>query len=200
MTSHADLVAARKQSLRADLLTSRRARSEPDRVAARAAVAAHLWPRLQHCAIVCAYLPLATEPLLPSLLDRLHAAGVRVLVPVAAADAPLDWTDYPTPVSPGAFGIAAPTGPRRGAGAVTMADVVLVPALAVDDAGHRLGRGGGHYDRSLALLPAGPPARATELIAVLFDGDERPELPFDAHDVAVDAVVTPTGGLRQPAR
>lgn len=200
MMSDADRVAALKESLRGDLLTSRRARSEPDRVAARTAIAAHLWPRLRHCDIVCAYLPLATEPLPRSLLDRLHVVGVRVLVPVVAADAPLDWTAYPIPVEPGAFGVAAPTGPRWGADAVTRADVVLVPALAVDDGGRRLGRGGGHYDRSLALLTVATPVRVPELIAVLFDGELRPELPFDDHDVAVDALVSPTGGLHRLAR
>jgi 5-formyltetrahydrofolate cyclo-ligase len=77
--------------------------------------------------------------------------------------------------------------------------VVLVPALAVDAEGHRLGRGGGHYDRSLALRPDRGASGAGALIAVLFDGERVPILPFDAHDVAVDAVVTPTGGV-QPGR
>lgn len=201
MTPDPDRVAERKQTLRPELLAVRRARSQPDRTAARAAVAAHLWPRLLGCTVVCAYLPLPTEPLLPELLDRAHAAGIRVLVPVVTADAPLDWTEYPTPTSSGPFGIAEPTGPRLGAAAVALADVVLVPALAVDVAGHRLGRGGGHYDRSLALLRDHEPGRTrppTELVAVLFDGELLPSVPVDDHDIAVDAVVTPAGGLHAP--
>ena len=176
---------------------ARRARSQPDRSAARTAIAGHLWPRLLRCAVVCAYLPLPTEPLPPSLLDRLSAAGVQVLVPVVAADAPLDWTNYPTQTRSGPFGIAEPTGPRRRPAAITGADVVLVPALAADPDGHRLGRGGGHYDRTLALLPVrtSGAARTTELIAVLFDEELLPRVPFGSHDVAVDAVVTPSGGL-----
>ena len=201
--SDADQVAADKESLRRQLLAGRRARSRPDRASARTAIAAHLWPHLLRCGVVCAYLPLATEPLAPSLLDRLTAAGVRVLVPMVAADAPLDWTDHPAPTTSGPFGIAEPAGPRLGPDAVTTADVVLVPALAVDREGHRLGRGGGHYDRSLALLaPAGPGAAGTkrnELIAVLFDGELLPSVPFDTHDIAVEAVVTPAAGLRGPA-
>lgn len=199
----ADQVAAGKGSMRAQLLTGRRDRSSSDRAAARTAIATHLRSRLLRCTVVCAYLPLATEPLEPTLLDELHAAGVRVLVPAVSTDAPLDWIEYPAQTIHGAFGIAEPTGPRLAPGAIAGADVVLVPALAVDAAGHRLGRGGGHYDRSLALLSTDIPATATgrpELIAVLFDGELLPSVPFDDHDISVDAVVTPTGGLCRLAR
>ena len=207
MTTDHDQVAARKQLLRRRLLDIRRARTEPERAAARTAIADQLWPRLLRCTTVCAYLPLTTEPLSLSLLDRLAAAGIRVLVPIVATDAPLDWTDHPSPTRSGAFGIAEPIGPRLGADAVTEADVVLVPALAVDGRGHRLGRGGGHYDRSLALLPpggslpsAGPSStaghRRSELIAVLFDDELLPSVPVDDHDIAVDAVVSPALGVR----
>ena len=191
--------AARKQELRRLVIAARLSRSGADRAAAQAANVEHLFERLCRARVVCAYLPLATEPLSTALLDRLHGADVGVLVPVASSDAPLDWTTYPTATVVGAFGIAEPSGPRLGAVAVRTADVIVVPALAVDESGHRLGRGGGHYDRSLALLagpplPAGPlPSR--ELIAVLFDGEMVPELPAAAHDVRVTAVVTPTAGL-----
>ena len=194
----AEQVATDKQALRRHLLAGRRARSEPDRTAARVAIDTHLWPHLLRRRVVCAYLPLPTEPLPPALLDRLTAAGVRVLVPVVAADGPLDWTDYPAPTTSGPFGIAEPVGRRLGASAVIGADVVLIPALAVDPAGHRLGRGGGHYDRSLALLPVDPVGtgvQKAELIAVLFDDELSPAVPFDGHDITVDAVVTPDGGL-----
>lgn len=199
---NADQVAVLKQSVRQPLLAGRRERSQPDLAAARTAIAAHLRPRLLRCAVVCAYLPLPTEPLAIALLDELHAAGVQVLVPIVSPDAPLDWTRYPTPASTGPFGVAEPTGPRQGPEAVTRAGVVLVPALSVDTAGHRLGRGGGHYDRTLALPAADGPGTATgrpELIAVLFDGELVPSVPFDAHDIRVDAGVTPTGGLQRLA-
>jgi 5-formyltetrahydrofolate cyclo-ligase len=194
----ADEAAAAKQALRRRLLAARRSRPGSDVAAARSAIAGHLSARLQQCAVVCAYLPLPTEPLEPTLLDGLVEAGVRVLVPIVAPDAPLDWTDHPTPTVQGPFGTAEPVGPRAGPDAIIGAEVVLVPALAVDRVGSRLGRGGGHYDRSLALLagersPAGGPGPV--LIAVLFDGELLPEVPFDRHDIRVDAVVTPSGGL-----
>ena len=68
-------------------------------------------------------------------------------------------------------------------------DVVLVPALAVDARGNRLGRGGGSYDRALR--------RATGLtIAVLYDGEHVDAVPTEPHDVAVGALVMPTSSVR----
>ena len=67
---------------------------------------------------------------------------------------------------------------------------MLVPALAVDGAGRRLGRGGGHYDRTLALLTS-----ATRRIAVIFDDELIDNVPADVFDERVTAAVTPTRGL-----
>ena len=64
-------------------------------------------------------------------------------------------------------------------------DVVIVPALAVDGRGFRLGYGAGFYDRALPRYR--PPARA---VAVIFDFQLAPELPIGPHDVAVDTIVT----------
>jgi 5-formyltetrahydrofolate cyclo-ligase len=66
---------------------------------------------------------------------------------------------------------------------------VVVPALAVDRRGVRLGRGGGSYDRALARLAAGATA-----VALLHDGELLDALPAEAHDRAVTAAVTPSGG------
>ena len=72
--------------------------------------------------------------------------------------------------------------------------LVLLPALAVDGAGTRLGQGGGHYDRTLALLPSTRPGRPV-LAAVVRDPELLPAgaLPREAHDVPVDAALTPSG-------
>jgi 5-formyltetrahydrofolate cyclo-ligase len=74
--------------------------------------------------------------------------------------------------------------------AVARADAVLVPALAVDQAGHRLGRGGGSYDRALARV--GP---LIPLIALLYDDELVDRLPVASHDVPVRAVVRPASGI-----
>ncbi|SDO35305.1 5-formyltetrahydrofolate cyclo-ligase [Nakamurella panacisegetis] len=196
MTQDPASVAAGKSALRRPLLAARARRAPEDRAAAAAANTAHLLTALRGARIVCAYLPLPTEPLEAALLDLLVERGVSVLVPVVRADAPLDWCRHPAPTGPGAFGIAEPAGPRLGPTAVAGADAVLVPALAVDRAGRRLGRGGGHYDRTLALLRDVRP----ELVGVLFDGELLEHVPADRHDIAVTSVVTPAGGWHRLRR
>jgi 5-formyltetrahydrofolate cyclo-ligase len=81
-----------------------------------------------------------------------------------------------------------PAGCPLGPDAVARADLVLVPALAVDRAGVRLGRGGGSYDRALARVAA-----KTLVVALLYDGEVHDALPAEAHDRVVSAVLSPAG-------
>ena len=189
---HDDQPADHKQDLRRRLLATRAARPTADRTEAATANAGHLLDLQLPPLVVCGYLPLPSEPLATDVLDALLARGHTVLVPVVRAGAALDWCRYPTPTAAGPFGILAPTGPRYGPEAVRTAQLIMVPALAVDRAGHRLGRGGGHYDRTLALLTdeSAPPL----LLAVLFDGELVDHVPTEFHDVPVDAALTPAGG------
>ena len=190
-------VAAAKARLRPPLIAARRARNQAQRAAARDAVAARLTAKLSGAAAVAGYLPLPTEPFTARVLDALVAAGTRVIVPVVMAAAPLDWCEYPAPLRAGAFGIEEPVGARLGAAAISEVDAVLVPALAVGRDGHRLGRGGGHYDRTLALLADLSAAGLPERIAVVFDDEVLDSVPFDGLDQRVSAVVTPGDGPRQ---
>lgn len=83
---------------------------------------------------------------------------------------------------------AQSTAELRGPEALARASVVLVAGLAVDRAGTRLGQGGGWYDRALRFTSAGAP-----VIACVFDWEYTEELlPREAHDMAVDGVLTPT--------
>ena len=91
---------------------------------------------------------------------------------------------------PGPRGLLEPGEPPRGVGAIARADAVLVPALAVDRAGNRLGRGGGSYDRALARV--GP---LIPLIALVYDGELVEHVPAEAHDVPVRAAVSPRAGI-----
>ena len=68
-------------------------------------------------------------------------------------------------------------------------DVVLVPLLAFDRSGYRLGYGGGYYDRTLARFRAEGPVKA---IGLAFAEQEVDAVPFDAYDQRLDVVVTPT--------
>jgi 5-formyltetrahydrofolate cyclo-ligase len=145
-----------------------------------------------HSATVCAYVPVGTEPGSIALLDALRAAGRRVLLPIVTGAAPLDWGVYfgADSLVPGPYGLREPGGLRLGPGAVANADAVLVPALAVDRGGVRLGRGAGHYDRSLTSVRA-------PLVAVIRDDELVERLPAESHDVLMTAVLTPTGGFRE---
>jgi 5-formyltetrahydrofolate cyclo-ligase len=130
------------------------------------------------------------EPGSLRLLDALRDGGTEVLLPVVVTDG-LDWARYAGPegLVADALGTRAPDGPRLGAAALAATDAVLVPALAVDRRGIRLGRGGGYYDRALAVAPADVP-----LIALLHDGELVERLPADAWDRTVTATVTPAIG------
>jgi 5-formyltetrahydrofolate cyclo-ligase len=72
---------------------------------------------------------------------------------------------------------------------------VLVPALAVDRGGHRLGRGGGHYDRTLALLSRLRAERLPPRIALVYDEELLDAVPVDQLDQLVTAVITPSSGV-----
>ena len=83
------------------------------------------------------------------------------------------------------MGLLEPVGRVLGPESIATADAVLVPALAVDERGVRLGRGGGSYDRALARVPVG-----TFVCAVLNASEQVTRVPASAHDRAVRAVVT----------
>ncbi|MGI8414942.1 MAG: 5-formyltetrahydrofolate cyclo-ligase [Nakamurella sp.] len=179
-----------KAEWRRNALARRRARSVDEIAAARAAIGAHLRTELAGAKMVGCYLPLPSEPLDAGLSVTLQTAGVRVLLPIAHPDAPLDWVEYTTEsaVRRGAFGIDEPAGRALGPDAIGGADVVLIPALLVDRSGVRLGRGGGHYDRTLSAVRG-------DRIAVLFDDELVERLPVEDFDVPVTAIVTPSGGV-----
>ena len=93
------------------------------------------------------------------------------------------------PFAPGAFGILEPVGGE----VVALADhdAVLVPLTAFDESGHRLGQGGGFYDRALASLPAEEARPVT--VGVAYEFQQVAEVPQDPWDVPLDAVVTDAG-------
>jgi 5-formyltetrahydrofolate cyclo-ligase len=188
-----------KAELRRSLLAARRARSPERRRADAAALAAGLPAVLDGVPDpICLFVAVGGEPgatpdgALP-VLDAARALGRRVLLPVTVGAAPLDWAPFTgrDSLGPGPHGLLEPVGPRLGPDAVADAGLVVVPALAVDHRGVRLGRGGGHYDRTLPL--AGPQTRLVALVAD--DGLVPGPLPAEHHDVAVHAVWRPATGL-----
>jgi len=187
-------VAGEKAALRRRLLADR-ARLSPDQraAAARALRDAVLeMPQMQMAGTIAAYYSLSSEPDTHGLVYALWKRGGYVLLPLLRPDADLDWASYEGPDSlrPGPRGLAEPSEPPRGMDAVTRADLVLVPALAVDRSGLRLGRGGGSYDRALARVAPGIPT-----IALLYDGELLDEVPADSHDQRVRLVARPSAGI-----
>lgn len=198
-----------KIALRTRLLTARQSLSDAELASAAAKIQDQLLSLVRRKApsTIAAYVPVGTEPGgadLPDVLSRALPAGGRLLLPVLLADNDLDWAAYPSSDDPfpagGALararrGLREPTGPRLGVDAVRAADLVLVPALAVDRHGVRMGRGGGSYDRVLARL--GDPGPLT--VALLHDGEFVDEVPAEPHDRAVHAVITPTAASAFPS-
>jgi 5-formyltetrahydrofolate cyclo-ligase len=186
--------AARKQQLRATVLAARREMSETDRAAAGRALRDAVLedPPAQMAGTIAAYVSVGTEPATRALLFALWKRGSYVILPLLKPDGDLDWASYEGPESlverPG--GLLEPGEPPRGVSAVCSADLVIVPALAADGRGYRLGRGGGSYDRALARV--GP---AVPTIALLYDGELLDEVPVAPHDQPVRAIARPGHGI-----
>ncbi|MBJ7337873.1 5-formyltetrahydrofolate cyclo-ligase [Mycolicibacterium sp.] len=184
-----------KAHLRAAILSARRAVTPDVRDAEADALRKRLVEMTRPGDTVCAYVPVGSEPGSPALLDALVAAGARVLLPVARADAagvpvPLNWGEYRGVLVAARFGLREPPEPWLSAEAIGAATTVVVPALAVDRDGVRLGRGAGFYDRSLPL--ADPEAR---LVAMVRDDEVVDRLPGEPHDISMTHAVTPGQGL-----
>jgi 5-formyltetrahydrofolate cyclo-ligase len=189
---------ATKAELRQGILAAR-ARLTADDVSETAAVLARRaleLPELAKARTVGAYVSVGREPGTRALLDALRARGVRVLLPVLLADNDLDWGAYEGAerLMRARRGLLEPTGIRLGPEAIANADAVLLPGLAVDERGMRLGRGGGSYDRVLARLAASGADPA--LVVLLYDGELLGEVPAEAHDRPVHAAVTPSAVRR----
>jgi 5-formyltetrahydrofolate cyclo-ligase len=190
VTDPAEAPAVVKDELRDFLLSRRRARPAAERAAAADAVASALMQGLDGARTLAAFVPDLDEPGNGRLPAAYTELGARILLPVVPTTGrTLDWAAYTGELEPGRFGLHHPVGPRLGPSAIGDADAVVVPALAVDHFGFRLGRGGGYYDR--ALVHARPDA---VLVTVVFDEERFAELPREIHDRPVTAVVTPSHG------
>ncbi len=189
-----------KDMLRAAIRKQRQERSERRRAQAGEAIAEIVvaQPVVAAARCVTAYSAVPTEPATIPLLEALAARGIRVLLPVLGAGLRREWAPFAgvddlqfrAPGRP-----PEPSGPTLGGDAVAEADVVIVPALAVDTTGVRLGHGGGWYDRVLAHVRPGTPVVAIVFPEEVYDATVRP-LPVEPHDRRVGNVVTPAGWRR----
>ncbi|WP_157940283.1 5-formyltetrahydrofolate cyclo-ligase [Arthrobacter ruber] len=146
---------------------------------------------------IAAYLGRDPEPGTAPLLEDLHRLGFGVVVPVCEPGYRLSWVSW-TPGVPLQRSVRAPvdepTGPRRSFGEMTDVALILVPALGVDRAGHRLGQGGGYYDRFLAAHPLDRPG-AVDRLGVVYRSELLPigTIPAEPYDQPLAGVFTADG-------
>jgi 5-formyltetrahydrofolate cyclo-ligase len=176
-----------KPELRVAALARRDALSEAQRQAAALALAARPFPiDITPGTVVAGYAPVRSEFNPRPLLAALAARGAQPALPVIVGrDQPLSFRSW----SPGAPLLRGPLGilePLSDALAV-IPDILLVPLAAFDRAGHRIGYGGGYYDRSLAELRRSGHRLA---IGIGFAVQEIPAIPALAHDAPLDLVLT----------
>lgn len=133
--------------------------------------------------VVAAYLPFGTEPNISNFVMGAAAKGIRIIMPVSQPDQSMRWVEYTGISEPGIFGFLEPVGPVAN---LEQADMILIPASAVDLKGNRLGKGKGFYDIALGQLQVKIP-----VAAVVYDQEVLADLPAEPHDQAVDYVVTP---------
>lgn len=178
-----------KAELRARIRAVRRQRESADRERASQSITASVLRLLaeRDDSCVACYLSGDFEPSTAALMQALWSLKKEVITPRVRGDA-LEWV-VTTPDSGqtiGAFGIREVD--EGAARSLDEADVILVPALAIDEQGYRLGQGGGFYDRALANL-----APAPLLIGLVFAAEDVTVVPRERHDLPVDAVVTEAG-------
>jgi 5-formyltetrahydrofolate cyclo-ligase len=186
-------LAARKSELRKTLRRRRVAISRAQRkhCARRAALQLLRWRRLRQARHVAVYLSARSELSTAILIEFLLRQGRKLWAPVTSPDAQMHFVplrregklrrgplDLPQP---------ARTRPRRGAARI---DLILLPLLGFDARGHRLGNGGGYYDRALG----GPrPGRRPLLVGYAYAAQEMAAIPAEPWDVRLDAVITEKG-------
>jgi 5-formyltetrahydrofolate cyclo-ligase len=189
-----DGLAAAKAELRARLLAERAKLTPGQRAAAGRALrdAVLALPETQMAGTVAAYYSTGSEPDTHGLVFALWKRGSYVLLPLLRPGLDLDWASYEGPDSlrPGPRGLAEPAEPPRGAGAISRAHLVIVPALAVDRRGVRLGRGGGSYDRALGRV-----GREVPTVSLIYDSELLDEVPAGPHDQSVRLVAQPAHGI-----
>lgn len=185
--------AAEKRALRARMLDARDALPADDVARRSEQIAARLLalPEVQRAGTIFCYLSFGNEVATHPLLRYWLADGRRVLVPVFDLERrcyrPGVLRDVDCDLATGRFGILEPKtfAPPDG-----HADVAVVPGLAFDAAGHRLGFGKGYYD---AMLRAFGGVK----IGLAFDCQMVPAVPAAGHDVTMDFIVTETRVIRR---
>ena len=180
---------ALKVALRKDAFAARKAAKSDANSALACAHLCAFVDGLDSPRVIAGYMAIQTEVDPARALHDLHAKGHRVCLPVIPGHAkPLlfrEWTPDSAMIE-GDFGALIPRG-----GDLLVPDLAIVPLVAFDAAGHRLGYGGGFYDRTLEMLRQNNPDMRA--VGFAFSAQEVDRIPVDANDQPLDAIITETG-------
>lgn len=189
----------RKQELRAEALRRRRAIDPKELAGLSSRVEAHLLSLHEYkdARLLISYCAKDDEVQTRPIIERALADGKRVAV--ILTDVPsktLSFSEiksFEDDLAPGAFGILEPKRGKVRPVSIAQADVVLVPLVAWDEKGHRLGYGAGYFDRALAG------ARRITKVGLALESQRLAHIPESRHDVPLDVIVTERRVVR-PAR
>ena len=158
-------------------------------------IIARLRPLLADARVILAYYSLPDEVNTHQLIDDLVAEGKTVLLPKVLDTTTMELRLYTGPhdLVPGPFGILEPTGSPFHLSTFSPFPpssemVALIPGVAFDALGHRLGRGRGYYDRFLRTMGTVPSVRPC-FLGLCFDFQKVPSVPVDPTDISVDQVI-----------
>ena len=181
-----------KPAIRAEHSAFRRhlAHNQQEKLARDARILQHTLEALEHFGAIggdiSAYHPLTSEPGAADYPLQLAQRTKTVWLPISLPHGELQWAACSEDQQPGALGIAEPVGSRFSSDVLKQCSALVIPALAVDRCGQRLGKGAGYYDRALDQVRD----HEVPIIAVVFDEEVVDTLPAQPHDVPVDAIVT----------
>lgn len=185
--------AAAKARIRRELLSRRAALSPHLRHTAARQVARRAWrlPELARAARIALYLPVGAELDCTPILTGAWLRGRRIYLPVVTGGR-LAFAPYApdTLLADNRWRIPEPVVDPRQWKRARELQVILLPLVGFDAHGHRLGMGGGFYDRTLAFRSLRNQARRPHLIGLAYELQKVPALPVSTHDVRLDAVVT----------
>ncbi len=175
-----------KTKLRSELRSARSSREHSRDEAARLSEQLGQFCIDNKASAVAAYFPIEGEPDIREFLAWALHNGIKVLLPTVAGSN-LNWVNFDGNTTFGELGFEEASGkPAK----LDEAQIIFMPALAVDLAGNRIGKGKGFYDRALQPLGQAMAKKRPKLVAVVFDEEILLSVPAEPHDFAVDAAVT----------
>ena len=180
---------AKKKELRAAALQKRRAIGPGELAALSSLVGENVLSLKEYkeARLMISYCAMDDEVQTRPIIERALAEGKRVAVIVTdVSSKTLSFSEMKSfeELAPGALGILEPKEGRLRPVSIAQADLILVPLVAWDESGHRLGYGAGYFDRALAW------STRTKKVGLALESQRLPQIPASRYDVPLDIIVT----------